>query len=453
MRLLLAFGLWGLRSLQAIMQGMAKFKKKPAGRPPRKKPSGAGGPKRKVAAGRRPAGARPRAKSGPWKPDPSNLAVDGDAPTANMPGERLQKILAASGIASRRECEELITEGRVEVDGQVVTELGVRVDRSRQEIRVDGEKLARPKLVYFAVNKPTGVVTTARDPAGRPRVTDLLPPSLGRVFPVGRLDMESEGLILLTNDGDLAERLTHPRHGVHKVYEVQVAGFPDPKVLEQLRRGVHLSEGYAHAVDVRVRGTRKRSTILEMVLDEGRNREIRRLLARVGHKVQRLTRIAVGPIRLGELPLGAYRRLTPEELRKLSETGRGDAREVAQRPERRVRKPAAFKKPFTGRSGDSEQPRKFSKGPRKKPAARGGDSAVKRPERRIIGEILSEDSGAERSPATNAGARGKGSRPFKGKRKFAKGGARAGGSGGRPPGGPKRGKPPRRPGGPRKGKP
>ena len=231
--------------------------------------------------------------------------------------ERLQKVLAAAGIASRRECEQLITEGRVEVDGQVVSELGKRVDRQRQEIRVDGEPLPRPRLQYFAVHKPAGVVSTARDPAGRPRVIDLLPPGVGRMFNVGRLDLASEGLIIVTNDGELANQLTHPRHGVEKIYEVQVAGHPEPDVLAQVKRGVHLAEGFVHAVDVRVKDRKKGSTLLEMVLDEGRNREIRRLLARLGHKVQRLTRIAVGPIRLGVMPRGAVRPLTREEVQKL----------------------------------------------------------------------------------------------------------------------------------------
>jgi 23S rRNA pseudouridine2605 synthase len=235
----------------------------------------------------------------------------------DKPGERLQKVLAGAGLASRRAAEELILEGRVEVDGEVVTELGTRVDPSSQAIFVDGERLPRPKLEYFAVHKPSGVVCTARDPAGRTRVTDLLPPDVGRVYNVGRLDIESEGLILVTNDGELANKLTHPRHGVEKTYEVQVAGHLSNEVLIQMRKGVHLAEGYVKPVRVRTKGTRKKSTILEMVLDEGRNREIRRLLARVGHKVQRLTRIAVGPLRLGDLPRGAVRRLTPEEVRKL----------------------------------------------------------------------------------------------------------------------------------------
>jgi 23S rRNA pseudouridine2605 synthase len=277
----------------------------------------------------KPSNFRPRKGGGPPRgavrprPKPAVAAsARDDSPADNASpreGERLQKVLAAAGLASRRECEELITEGRVEIDGEVVTELGVRVDRATQEIKVDGEPLARPKLVYYAINKPTGVVTTARDPAGRPRVIDLLPPGVGRVFPVGRLDLASEGLILLTNDGDLANQLTHPKHGVEKTYEVQVAGHMEPDVLTQLRRGVYLSEGFAHAVHARIKAKLKRSTLLEMVLDEGRNREVRRLLARVGHKVQRLTRVAVGPIRLGDMPRGAFRKLSQEEVRKLRE--------------------------------------------------------------------------------------------------------------------------------------
>jgi 23S rRNA pseudouridine2605 synthase len=229
----------------------------------------------------------------------------------------LQKVLAAAGIASRRECEQLILEGRVEVDRQVVVALGTRVDPRRQEIRVDGEALRRPTLAYFAVNKPAGVVSTSRDPAGRPRVIDLLPPNSPRVFCVGRLDVSTEGLILLTNDGELANGLTHPRHGVEKIYHVQVAGQVEPEVLAQLHRGVHLAEGFAHAKHVRIKSRRKRSTILEMVLDEGRNREIRRLLARVGHKVQQLKRVAVGSVRLGDLPIGAVRRLDNREVQSL----------------------------------------------------------------------------------------------------------------------------------------
>jgi 23S rRNA pseudouridine2605 synthase len=338
-------------------------------KPRLKKPHG-GGPKRRAA----PAGPALRT---------------GDEPH----GERLQKVLAAAGLGSRRECEQLIVEGRVVVDGQVVSELGARVDRQQQEIRVDGEPLARPRLQYFAVHKPTGVVSTARDPAGRPRVIDLLPPGVGRMFNVGRLDLASEGLILVTNDGELANQLTHPRHGVRKVYEVQVAGQPEPDVLAQLKRGVHLSEGYAHAVDVRVKGRKKGSTILEMVLDEGRNREIRRLLARVGHKVQRLTRVAVGPIRLGEMPRGAVRQLTPEEVKKLraaAVAGRMGERGEAEPGggNRPPMKPRGQRPERSGKAGGTH-----AHGIRKKKSA--GQSAMGR---RIIGERVApsdERTGAE----------------------------------------------------------
>ena len=265
-----------------------------------------------------------------------SVSVDG--------GERLQKVLAQAGIASRRECEELIREGRVEVDRHVVTELGTRVDPLKQEIRVDGESLSRQKPVYYAVNKPTGVVCTARDPDGRPRVIDLLPPNSSRAFCVGRLDMETEGLILVTNDGELANGLTHPRHGVEKIYHVQVAGEVSHEVLAKLHKGVHLAEGFAHVKHVRIKTRKARSTILEMVLDEGRNREVRRLLARVGHKVQRLTRIAVGPVRLGELPAGAVRPLLKKEIEALqkaiAEGGKAKTLAAAEPRRPRASKPA-----------------------------------------------------------------------------------------------------------------
>ncbi|QDT69624.1 Ribosomal large subunit pseudouridine synthase B [Planctomycetes bacterium MalM25] len=265
---------------------------------PRKTPGHGAAPKRK-----------PRKRS-PGRGGPARIAP-ADA------GERLQKVLAAAGVASRRECEELIVEGRVKVDGQIVSELGARVDPDTQAIEVDGEALKQPKRVYFAVNKPEGVVCTARDPSGRQRVTDLIPPSAGRVFNVGRLDMSSEGLILLTNDGDLANKLTHPRHGVEKLYHVQVAGLPTQEAIAQVRKGVYLDEGRVAFSNVKVKSRKKASTVLEVVLDEGRNREIRRVLARVGHKVQKLQRIAVGPVRLGEMPAGAYRPLTREEITAL----------------------------------------------------------------------------------------------------------------------------------------
>jgi 23S rRNA pseudouridine2605 synthase len=239
------------------------------------------------------------------------------AGTAAPQGERLQKVLAAAGLGSRRECEELITSGRVEIDRKVVTELGTRVQVESQNIRVDGEMLSLGRRVYHAVNKPRGVVTTNRDQAGRPRVVDLVPDRNARLFAIGRLDMYSEGLILVTNDGELANRLTHPRYGVKKVYLAQVAGQPTPEVLDKLRRGVHLAEGVARVDEIRVESQHKDSAWLEMTLSEGMNREIRRALARVGHKVLRLVRIQVGPIKLGKQPPGSARMLTAEEVNAL----------------------------------------------------------------------------------------------------------------------------------------
>lgn len=257
----------------------------------------------------KPIGAKPRRKP----------AALGRKPESNDESHvRLQKLLAAAGIGSRRKCEELITAGRVSVDGRTVTALGTKVDPALADVRVDLEPLPRSHLVYYMVNKPIGVVSTNRDPAGRPRVVDLAPQGQ-RLFAVGRLDVSSEGLILVTNDGELANLLAHPRYGVEKTYQVQVAGTPSAEVLERLRRGVHLAEGFAHAKRVWIKSLHKQSTILEMVLDEGKNREVRRLLAQVGHKALHLRRTALGPLRLGELPLGECRPLRREEVRALRE--------------------------------------------------------------------------------------------------------------------------------------
>jgi 23S rRNA pseudouridine2605 synthase len=245
-------------------------------------------------------------------------------------GDRLQKVLAAAGLGSRRQCEELISNGRVEVDRKTVTELGTKVDANRQEIRVDGVAISHPRRVYYAVNKPAGVISTNRDPARRPRVIDLIPTAeQERLFPVGRLDLNSEGLILVTNDGELANRLTHPRYGAKKTYRVLVAGIPERETLEKLQRGVHLAEGIARVASIEVKKQLKQSTLLEIVLQEGHNREIRRILASFGHKVLRLLRIAVGPIRLGKLPPGGYRRLSHDEIDTLRRETRAAGQDQA----------------------------------------------------------------------------------------------------------------------------
>ncbi len=272
-------------------------------RPSKPRPSGTG-------LGRRPVKPRGAVKRRRPRPQPVRVGEP-------QSGERLQKVLAAAGLGSRRQCEDLITTGRVEVDRKVVSELGTRVDTATQEIRVDGESLSMGRRVYYAINKPKGVVTTNRDPGRRPRVIDLVPNQDIRLFAIGRLDLNSEGLILVTNDGELSNRLTHPRYGVEKVYLAQVAGRPTPEVLDKLRRGVHLAEGVARVEQVRIESHQKESTWLEIILREGMNREIRRLLARVGHKVLRLVRVSVGPIRLGKLPAGSARPLTYEEVKAL----------------------------------------------------------------------------------------------------------------------------------------
>lgn len=229
---------------------------------------------------------------------------------------RLQKFLAQAGVGSRRECEELITEGRVTVGGKVVKKLGSQVDVDAENVRVDGSKVVPSRMQYFMVHKPTGVLSTCRDPEGRLRVIDLIKTDQ-RVYNVGRLDKSSEGLILVTNDGDLANRLTHPRYGIKKTYHVTVAGHPKWSDLQQLKRGIRLAEAVAQVSEVKVRKKRRDSCDLVMVLEEGRNREIRRLLAHIGHKVTRLKRVAIGPLQLGNLKPGDYRRLEPKEVEAL----------------------------------------------------------------------------------------------------------------------------------------
>jgi 23S rRNA pseudouridine2605 synthase len=230
--------------------------------------------------------------------------------------QRLQKVLAAAGLGSRRKCEEFIVQGRVEVDRQIVTELGKKVDPHTQAIRVDGVPLKRSKRRYFAIHKPRGFVSTANDPSGRARVIDLID-SRERVFTIGRLDKESSGLILATNDGELANRLAHPRYQVEKTYHVTVAGSPGWDIIGKLRQGIVLSDGATKPKSVTIKKKLKQSTVLEIVLTEGHNREIRRMLARVGHKVLKLHRISIGPVRLGMLPVGAHRELTKDELARL----------------------------------------------------------------------------------------------------------------------------------------
>src|SRR5438874_7787575 len=230
---------------------------------------------------------------------------------------RLNKFLAHAGIGSRRQCDQLVSAGRVSVDGKVVRELGLQLEPEGHEVRVDGKPVESERPVYWVVNKPRGYLCTNYDPAGRPLATDLVPQVPGRVYTVGRLDEDSEGLLLLTNDGELAYRLMHPRFGFEKTYEVLVAGNPSREDQQQLLRGVFLSDGHVHARRVKRLKRQGDSTWMRIVLAEGKNREIRRMLARLGHKVLRLRRVAIGPVRLSRLPKGKARKLSLPELEAL----------------------------------------------------------------------------------------------------------------------------------------
>lgn len=230
--------------------------------------------------------------------------------------ERLQKALAKAGLGSRRSCEELIAAGRVTVDGEVA-ELGRKVDPLRAEVRVDGDRVnVNPELVHLMVNKPRGVVTTADDPQGRPTVLDMVSVEQ-RVFPVGRLDMDSEGLLILTNDGDLANALMHPSYGVERTYVAQVTGRPSRRQMRELEGGIELEDGPAAAVSARVMGEGHGKSIVEIVVAEGRKREVRRMLAAVGAPVERLARVAYGGVELGDLRQGRWRPLRQSEVARL----------------------------------------------------------------------------------------------------------------------------------------
>ena len=238
---------------------------------------------------------------------------------ADVPGGvRLQKVLAAAGVGSRRHCEELIGAGRVEVAGQIVRRFGARVDPENQIIRVDGKRIpSRQDVVYLAFNKPVKVLTAMTDDRGRATITDFLGDRAERLFHVGRLDYDTEGLMLLTNDGELAHRLAHPSYEVAKTYLADVPG-PIPRDLgRRLATGVELEDGVAVADKFRVLEQAGGRALVEVTLHEGRNRIVRRMLAAVGHPVSRLVRISVGPIKLGNLPPGDTRDLTTKEIGEL----------------------------------------------------------------------------------------------------------------------------------------
>ncbi len=258
-------------------------------------------------------------------------------PAADTVGVRLQKMIAAAGVASRRAAEQLIADGRVTVNGRTVRELGARAHPSRDDVRVDGRRVTRAeRLRYLLIHKPAGYITTRRDPQRRPTVLDLIPGVREYVYPVGRLDYDSEGLLLLTNDGQLAAVLTHPRHAVLRVYEAVVRGVPTPAQLRRLANGVTLDGRRTAPAEVRLmpqRGTehsRARDTRIRVTLREGRNRQVRRMFDVIGHPVCRLRRTRLGPLALRGLKPGDARELTAAELKAL----RRAAREAASTPPR-----------------------------------------------------------------------------------------------------------------------
>jgi 23S rRNA pseudouridine2605 synthase len=233
---------------------------------------------------------------------------------------RLQKILSQAGIASRRAAEKLIVEGRVSVNGQTVRELGTKADPTRDDIRVDGRRIKsaeRPR--YILLNKPRGYVTTRKDEKRRKTVLDLLQGVREYVYPVGRLDYDTEGLLLLTNDGELASQLTHPRHGVERTYEARVAGMPDERALGKLRSGIPLDGRRTLPADVVLltKGRQQADSVLLITIKEGRNRQVRRMCEAVGHPVQRLKRTRFGPITDRRLPVGEWRDLSKGEVAAL----------------------------------------------------------------------------------------------------------------------------------------
>jgi pseudouridine synthase len=239
---------------------------------------------------------------------------------------RLQKFLADAGVASRRACEEIILAGRVAVNGVQVGQLGTKVDPVTDRITLDGRPLKVRRKRYLALNKPRGYLCTREDPHGRRILADLLPKEWTDVYPVGRLDFESEGLIFLTNDGDFCLRLTHPRYGVLKVYRVTVEGRVDPETARRMERGVVHVDERLRARRARLLGSNNSYSLLELELSEGKNREVRRLCEAVGLRVDRLQRTRIGPIKLGELRTGKWRTLTEPEVESLRRCSSGPAR-------------------------------------------------------------------------------------------------------------------------------
>lgn len=249
--------------------------------------------------------------------------------------ERLQKVLAQAGVASRRSCEELIKQGRVKVNGQVVTELGTKVNATVDQILVDNKSIAQEEHVYVLLHKPTGVITSMSDPEGRKTVRDLIKQIPQRVYPVGRLDFDTSGLLIMTNDGELANRLAHPSFEMDKVYRAWVKGIPTTESVLRLAKGIKLEDGMTSPGKARIleRDASNNRALLELTIHEGRNRQVRRMCQAIGHPVVTLQRIRISFLTLGNLGLGSYRFLQKEEVERL----RSELKQVHKKANKRLR--------------------------------------------------------------------------------------------------------------------
>lgn len=308
---------------------------------------------------------------------------------------RIQKFLSDAGVASRRRAEEMIEEGRVLLNDEIVQRLPAFVDPQRDRVIVDGQLIRTRKHQYFIAHKPKGVLCTNHDPAGRTRAIDLLPPGHEHLFPVGRLDADSSGLLLMTNDGELAQRMTHPRYGMAKVYRVEVKGRVTDDLSQKMREGVYLAEGKARALECRVVHAGDRQSALLVTLNEALNRQVRRMLAKFGLIVKDMKRVQIGPLTIRELPLGASRELSPRELNMLrAAVAGGPTAEVAigagaDRPSAAQRKfvdrpqrKRPDNRPTLGRTPQRAGPRDDSSAGRGSPgtkSGRGGGSKLTRP--------------------------------------------------------------------------
>jgi 23S rRNA pseudouridine2605 synthase len=303
---------------------------------------------------------------------------------------RLQKFLSEAGVAARREAEGLVLEGRVTINGHVVDGLPAFVDPEEDDVRVDGDPVRAAPKVYYLLNKPKGTVVSNDDPSGRKKVGDLLVGVRARVYPVGRLEMDGDGVLLMTNDGQLAEKLTHPRYGVEKVFRVEVKGQVAAEDLLKIRKGMWLSEGRTAEAWVDVTFTSRELTIVEIRMRESRHRQIPRMLARLGYKIKKLTCIRIGRLTTKGLRAGEYRPLTAEEVRhllKLAQKVTADAdasaggglRPMPPRPRRKMRRPVKADKDGGRRADTAQQPKQTGRDKAQRPTAKG--DRQKRPPR------------------------------------------------------------------------